>query len=289
MARHCGHCGTGGHNRRTCEHLTGSLQRQLENNQRRLAEGYHQKGSVDELRLIRRIANAAATLAMRTGTNPVTGAAAVKKTRKQRACSYCNSTEHDRRRCGAIIKDKRVYQEATRIARSHIARRVEELSAGIGTMYVTRTGYYDSDHNWQYGPRPLIIVGAYVDDYTFNSSYFTFEAVPAQKLMDSNRHQHTQTVSLSSLESIQRRLMEAQELEADRPDLEFSPSVPLAFSAEWFAADNINWSQIDWFRKGVARDWTFASLEQEPSRLTYSNQVLVKAARTLGYLPAEEA
>ena len=107
--------------------------------------------------------------------------------------------------------------------------------------------------------------------------------------MDSNRHQHATTVSLSSLESIQRRLMEAQELEADRPDLGFSPSVPLTFSAEWFAADNINWSQIEWFRKGKARDWTFASLEQDPSHLKYSNQVLVAAARTLGYLPAEEA
>ena len=289
MARHCGHCGTGGHNRRTCEHLTGSLQRQLENNQRKLAEGYHQKGSVDELRLIRRIANAAATLAMRTGTNPVTGASPVKNRRKQRTCSYCNSIEHDRRRCGALTKDKRIYQEASRIAREHIVRRVKELSVGIGTMYVARVGYYDKEKTWKYGPRPLVIVGALTDEYTFNSSYFTFQAVPPQKLMGANRHQYQQHVSLSTLEGIQRRLMEAKELDADRPNLEFSPSVPLTFSAEWRAAANINWSQIGWFKKGNSRDWALGSLEDENSLRYHSNKVLVTAARNLGYIPKEEA
>jgi hypothetical protein len=265
------------------------LQNRLQNYQRKLDQGYYQTGSVDELRLTRRITDTAATLAKRTGTNPVTGAAAVKATRKQRTCSYCNSIEHDRRRCGALAKDKRIYQEASRIAREHIARRVEELSVGIGTMYVARVGYYDKEKTWQYGPRPLVIVGALADEYTFNSSYFTFQAVPPQKLIGPNRHQYQQHVSLSSLESIQRRLMEAKELDADRPDLEFSPSVPLTFSAEWRAAANINWSQIGWFKKGNSRDWALGSLEDENSLRYHSNKVLVTAARNLGYIPKEEA
>jgi hypothetical protein len=289
MARHCGHCGTRGHNKRTCESLTGSLQNRLQNYQRKLDQGYYQTGSVDELRLARRITDTAATLAKRTGTNPVTGAAAVKATRKQRTCSYCNSIEHDRRRCGALAKDKRIYQEASRIAREHIARRVEELSVGIGTMYVARVGYYDKEKTWQYGPRPLIIVGALADEYTFNSSYFTFQAVPPQKLMGADRNQHQQHVSLSTLETIQRQLAEAEEREVDRPEIGFSPSTPFTFSEEWLAAANINWSQIDWFKKGKRRAWALSALDQEASYRYHSNKVLVAAARNLGYIPKEEA
>ena len=290
MARHCGYCGSRGHNRRTCESLTGSLSQRLKNSQRRLDQGYHQTGSVDELRLISRIANTAATLAKRTGTNPVTGEAAVKPTRRQRKCSYCHSFEHDRRRCGPLAKDKRIYQEATRIARGIVARRIQELSVGIGTMYVTRVGHYNKANKWEYGARPLVIVGAQSNEYTFGSNYFTFEAVPPNKLVDPKRNQYRQHVSLSTLESIQRQLAEAAEREVDAPHhVGLSPSIPLTFSEEWLAGGNINWSQIDWFAKGKHRNWALASLDQESSRRYHSNKVLVKAAQNLGYIPEEEA
>ena len=161
MARHCGYCGSRGHNRRTCDSLTDAHRRQLAEYRRRLDDGSYVAGSVDESRLIGRITQTAATLAKRTGTNPLTGEAAVKPTRRQRKCSYCQSFEHDRRRCDALAKDKLIWQEATRIARADIVRRVQELGVGIGTLYVVRTGYYASDKSWQYGPRPLIVMAAH--------------------------------------------------------------------------------------------------------------------------------
>ena len=290
MARHCGYCGSHGHNRRTCNSLTDAHRRQLANYQRRLDDGSYVAGSVDESRLIGRITQTAATLAKRTGTNPLTGEAAVKPTRRQRKCSYCQSFEHDRRRCELLAKDKRIYQEATRIARGIVAQRIQELSVGIGTMYVTRVGYYNKANKWEYGARPLVIVGAQSNEYTFGSNYFTFEAVPPNKLMDPKRAQHRQHVSLSTLESIHRRLAAAEEQEVDVPShVGLSPSVPLTFSEEWLAAANINWSQIDWFEKGKNREWALASLDQESSRRYHSNKVLVGAARNLGYIPKEEA
>jgi len=290
MARHCGYCGLIGHNRRTCERFTDALERRLTKYQRRRDQGTAPAGSDESLRLIRQITQTAATLAKRIGTNPVTGEVAVKPTRRQRKCSYCHSFEHDRRRCESLAKDKRIYQEATRIARATVVRRIQELSVGIGTMYVARIGYYNQESAWQYDARPLIIVGAKFNDYTFNSSYFTFEAVPANKLVDPKRHHHCQYVALGTLESIQRKLADAEEREVEAPPhVALSPSVPLTFSEEWLAGANINWSQIDWFAKGKHRNWALASLDQESSRRYHSNKVLVSAAINLGYIPQEEA
>jgi len=287
MARHCGHCGTRGHNRRTCESLTRVLGRQLENYQRKLDQGSYQAGSVDELRLFRRIENTAATLAKRTGTNPVTGAAAVKATRKQRTCSYCNSIEHDRRRCGLLIKDKLIWQEATRIARASVARRVQELGVGIGTLYVTRTGYYNRDSSWQYGPRPLIVMGV-DENYHFGSSYFSFRGVPPTKLMDGSRN-WAQSVTLSTLENIARQLREEEERGVTDSVHGFSPTTPFTFSASWLAAEDLPWTEIDCFKKGKRRAWALSALDQEASRRYHSNKVLVAAARNLGYIPQEDA
>lgn len=287
MARHCGYCGSRGHNRRTCESLTGSLSQRLENSQRRLDQNHYQTGSVDELRLIRRIANTAATLAKRTGTNPVTGEAAVKPTRRQRKCSYCNSIGHDRRRCEPFAKDKLIWQEATRIARADVARRVQELGVGIGTLYVTRTGYYNRDSSWQYGPRPLIVMGV-DENYHFGSSYFSFRGVPPTKLMDSSRN-WAQSVTLSTLENIARRLREEEEKGVTGSEHEFSPTTPFTFSASWLAAEDLPWTEIECFKKGKRRVYALTALDQEASRRYHSNKVLVAAARNLGYIPQEDA
>ena len=288
MARHCGYCGSRGHNRRTCDSLTDAHRRQLAEYQRRLDDGSYVAGSVDESRLIGRITQTAATLAKRTGTNPLTGEAAVKPTRRQRKCSYCQSFEHDRRRCDALAKDKLIWQEATRIARADIVRRVQELGVGIGTLYVVRTGYYASDKSWQYGPRPLIVMAAH-ENYHFGSDYFSFIATSPSKIMEPLRN-WSSTITLSTLENLASRSKADEEMghhnDATRG---FSPTTPFAFSASWLAAEEMPWAEIDCFRPGKRRAYALASLEHERTRRYHSNKVLVTAARNLGYIPQEEA
>jgi hypothetical protein len=280
MARHCGYCGTGGHNRRTCESLTAAYGRQLKNYQQSLDLGHETAGSAAEQRLIHRITYTAGELAKRTGTHPITGKTVARiRTNGPRKCSYCGKrTGHTRRTCVTLIKDHRIYAEATRIARKTVAHRIEAARVGIGTLFTARTGYYDNNRDWKYTTRPFIITRARLDEYTYSSNMVRFVGTQAGSL---NVHdtKRVETITLSRLEQL---VEGGEDADLGQGRQTCTPAGAIALSTDWLNAVNLNWKNIQVFEKGKTRDCMFIELDDEYSR-RYVNAALLRAHQNLGY------
>lgn len=280
MARHCGYCGDLGHNRRTCPDLRIAHERNLRALQQQLEDAT--PGGDREGYITRRINATGKAVGKLTGTNPVTGENVARKRATERKCSYCKEVGHTRRTCEILKQDQEVYREATRIARRVVAAQIEETQVGIGTMYTTRTGYYSDAGKWEYGLRPFIITRAALDQYTFNSSSFLFISCQAGRLNEATNQRYAETVTLSTLQNLLRRAAEQND-----GDVICHPAGPLRVSEEWLAATNIVWANVSWFEKGKRQHHNFQSLRIK-NRRTYTNDVLVQAARTVGCIPMED-
>ena len=291
MARRCGYCGSRGHNRRTCGYLTAAIQQQFEDaianrdwhldNDTGRADTYIEKAH--------RYAEA---LAKRTGTNPLTGEKPPKPVRAKRKCSYCLGSGHNRRTCEVYAKDKNIYREATRIARRDVKARIEALGVGIGTLFIKRN--HDTvNRDYSFKPRPFIVVGHRLSEYSYSSSFVQFLGVPPAAILG-DRSMHGTYITLSTLEINKRKLEEAREKgweEDVARERGLSLTGSVEFSEDWLAAEDhtIVWENVEMFLRGKVRDYAFTILDgagDHGLRPDYRT-ALFQAAENLGYVSRE--
>ena len=295
MARHCGYCGSRGHNRRTCTLLTAQMNQELKDAVAN--RDWHLDKDTDQAATYSARAHRyAAAIARRTGTNPLTGEAAPKTSRGKRKCSYCLGLGHNRRTCEVYAKDKNIYREATRIARCDVKRRIEALGVGVGTLFVRRS-HNTMKKEYSYGPRAFIIVGHKLSEYSYSSTGVHLLGMPPTNMFG-DRALHGVYTTLSMLEINKRKLEEARE-QGWEEDIARERAVSFAgtfeFSEDWLAAEEhtIDWAHIDMFSSGQPRLYSFINLENlegQRHRIGPQHQTtLVHAAENLGYISQENS
>lgn len=293
MARHCGYCWTKGHNRRTCEQLTKDLQANYQSHL--AARDKAEPGSERWHSLQKSVRHYAMGLERRLGKNPLTGQERAAR-RIVRKCSYCGGHKHNRRSCKSLIRDKVLFREATSIMRHDIKRRIDDLGVGVGTMFVVRAGYYNKDKTWNWGPRPFVIVDSLHEDYVYGATYFHFIGMPVNNMVAS-RNFAGQPITLTQLEKNKSALDEASEWDDERAETNIirekyiNPCGIFAVSDAWLTAEDhtIKWDNIDMFKRGKGRLWSFACLNDTTNTLgslrSYGvNDILIQAALNLGYI-----
>lgn len=144
---YCSVCYGTGHNSRTCEVKTEQVRQELKRMQRLALDDVDGQPHPTIKRL-------AASLAQRTGINPLTGAP-VK--RGSRSCSYCAESTHSRPRCPALKRDFDLYRRATVKQRHAALSDMREFKIGVGAMIMLLPNMWDSEAQLRKGAQPWIV------------------------------------------------------------------------------------------------------------------------------------
>jgi hypothetical protein len=151
----CGVCYGRGHNKRSCPELTerhmSRFARYKDELDKEIAAGVPH----DEQRYRGCTEREAATIAKRTGTNPLTGAT-LKKRGPTRRCSYCKYKHgshgeaglgHTRRTCPTLKEDYAAAIVSNADYRAGVLETLRQSGVGVGTLLSVRTSGYWPDEN----------------------------------------------------------------------------------------------------------------------------------------------
>ncbi len=151
----CGTCYARGHNKRSCPELTKRHQSRFENYKAQLDKEIAAGVPVDEQRYRHVVEREAATIAKRTGRNPLTGQA-LSKRGPTRRCSYCKHKHgshgvaglgHTRRTCSELKKDYAAAIKANAAYRVGVLETLRQSGVGVGALLSVRQSGYWPDEN----------------------------------------------------------------------------------------------------------------------------------------------
>jgi hypothetical protein len=159
----CGVCWERGHNKRSCPEYTERLQREFDGYQNRI-----RNGESDNSHIQHRVERLAVVLGKRTGTNPLSGEAIVKRG-PVRKCSYCKHKHgsysekglgHTRRTCPDMKADKIEAVRINGLYREGILETFRQAGIGVGSLIsMSIHGYFpDPDSGEQKWDRRIVPV-----------------------------------------------------------------------------------------------------------------------------------
>jgi len=226
----CSYCHQRGHNRRSCPRLTKAIQRRYEEAVKS-NEKYNAKYWGDQL-------------GKRTGTNPHTGEANVKRRREYgRTCSYCRESGHNRRKCPHIAADKAAMVKATATMRRSLLSLLRASGCVPGAMVTSKVVPWSSD------VFPALILG--IDWAVFDAYSMSHRLGSTGGLKVCRMDNGTKTIL--NLPAGFANLSDAQDIRLASPVLDSDLEPP----AGWLDGEGIDFDATDLFKKGGRRDYWF--------------------------------